>query len=244
MTYNMKIHAHILAYNEEKILPFTLDYYSLICEKIFIYDNMSTDSSDEIYKKYPKVEVIKWDSNNQFRDDLNMKLKSEEYRKRSRGQGVDWVIVCDCDEFIYHPNLLEKLKELKDRKIDIPEIDGRNMFSEEYPIYDGRLLPEIVKTGSEMYLDMCKNIIFNPEKDIDVGVGGHRVFCKDCVRTTERELTLLHYTYLGRKEVREKYINRAKRLSEFNKVNRFGEHYYRLPFKYMDENLKANRIVV
>jgi len=240
----MKIHAHILAYNEEKILPFTLDYYSSICEKIFIYDNMSTDSSDEIYKRYEKVEVIKWDSNNQFRDDLNMKLKTEEYRKRSRGQGVDWVIVCDCDEFIYHPNLLEKLKELKDRKIDIPEIDGRNMFSEEYPIYDGRLLPEIVKTGSEMYLDMCKNIIFNPEKDIDVGVGGHRTFCNDCIRTTNRELKLLHYTYLGRKEVKEKYINRAKRLSQYNKQNRFGEHYYRLPFKYMDENLKANRIVV
>ena len=50
----MRIHAHILAFNEEKILPFTLDYYSLICEKIFIYDNMSTDSSDNIYKKYDK----------------------------------------------------------------------------------------------------------------------------------------------------------------------------------------------
>ena len=60
----MKIHAHILAWNEEKILPFTLDYYSNICNKIFIYDNMSTDGSDDIYKKYPKVELIKWDSNN------------------------------------------------------------------------------------------------------------------------------------------------------------------------------------
>ena len=58
----MKIHAHILSWNEEKILPFTLDYYSNICEKIFIYDNMSTDSSDEIYKKYPKVEAVKWSS--------------------------------------------------------------------------------------------------------------------------------------------------------------------------------------
>lgn len=44
----MIIHAHILAWNEEKILPFTLDYYSSFCEKIFIHDNMSTDSSDDI----------------------------------------------------------------------------------------------------------------------------------------------------------------------------------------------------
>ena len=41
----MKIHSHILAWNEEKILPYTLDYYSTFCEKIFIYDNMS----DEMY---------------------------------------------------------------------------------------------------------------------------------------------------------------------------------------------------
>ena len=62
----MKIHAYIIAYNEEKLLPFTLDYYSTFCEKIFVYDNMSTDSSDNIYKKYPKVTVVKWDSNNEI----------------------------------------------------------------------------------------------------------------------------------------------------------------------------------
>ena len=109
MLFRSKIHAHILAWNEEKILPFTLDHYSQFCEKIFIYDNMSTDSSDEIYKKYLNVEVIKWESGNEFNDFYNAKIKSEEYKKRSRDQGVDWVIVCDCDEFLYHENLLEKL---------------------------------------------------------------------------------------------------------------------------------------
>ena len=47
----MKIHAYIIAYNEEKLLPFTLDSYSIFCEKIFVYDKYSTDSSDKIYKK-------------------------------------------------------------------------------------------------------------------------------------------------------------------------------------------------
>jgi hypothetical protein len=240
----MKIHAHIIAYNEEKILPFTLDYYSLICEKIFIYDNMSTDSSDEIYKRYDKVEVVKWNSNNEI-DEMNyVNIKSNCYKERSRGVGVDWVVVCDTDEFIYHPNLFEVLKSYKENGIDLPLTDGRNMFSEEFPKYDGRLLTEIVKTGSELYMDMCKNIIFNPDKDVSFGIGGHNAFCSNCKQTQTRDLKLLHYTYLGKKEVKEKYINRAKRLSEFNKKNRFGEHYYRLPYSYMDENLKANRIVV
>jgi hypothetical protein len=240
----MKIHGHFLAYNEEKILPFTLDYYSQFCDKVFIWDNMSTDSSDEIYKRYPKVEVIKWESNNEINEMNYVEIKSNCYKTHSRNQNVDWVIVGDIDEFLYHPNLIEKLSQYKKKGIDIPSIDGRNMFSEIFPKYDGRLLTEIVKTGSETYLDMCKNIVFNPDKEVSFGIGGHNSNCSDCVRNQDRELKLLHYTYLGKKEVREKYINRAKRLSSFNKKNRFGEHYYRLPYNYMDENLKANRIVV
>lgn len=240
----MKIHAHILSYNEEKILPFTLDHYSKFCEKIFIWDNMSTDSSDEIYKKYPKVTVIKWDSGNEINEMNYVQIKNNCYREHSRGQGVDWVVVCDMDELIYHPNLIEKLDEYKNQGIDIPLTDGRNMFSETFPIYDGRLLTEIVKTGSELYMDMCKNIIFNPEKDVSFGVGGHNSNCVNCKKNESRELKLLHYTYLGKKEVKEKYIKRAKRLSDYNKKNRFGEHYYKLPYEYMDENLKANRIVI
>ena len=84
----MKIHAYIISYNEEKLLPFTLDYYSTFCEKIFVYDNYSTDSSDEIYKKYDKVEVIKWDSGNEINENNYIKIKSEEYRKYSRNFDV------------------------------------------------------------------------------------------------------------------------------------------------------------
>ena len=38
----MKIHVHILSWNEEKILPFTLDYYSSFCEKIFVQATKTT----------------------------------------------------------------------------------------------------------------------------------------------------------------------------------------------------------
>ena len=169
----MKIHAHILSWNEEKILPFTLDYYSTICEKIFIYDNMSTDSSDEIYKRYPKVEVIKWDSGNEINEINYVNIKSEEYKKRSRGQGVDWVIVCDCDEFIYHENLMDKLQEYKEMGITVPRIDGHDMVSTEFPIYDGEFITTKIKTGSQTYEPMCKNIIFHPDLDIKYGIGGH-----------------------------------------------------------------------
>jgi hypothetical protein len=240
----MKIHAHILSWNEEKILPFTLDYYSNICEKIFIYDNMSTDSSDEIYTKYPKVEVIKWDSGNEIHELNYTKIKSEEYKKRSRGQGVDWVIVCDCDEFLYHKNLMEKLKEYKKDGVDVPLIDGHDMVSEEFPNYDGDLITNKIKNGSQTYEPMCKNIIFNPDLDVQYGIGGHSFQATNVNYSKDRELKLLHYKFLGKDYVKKIYISRAKRLSQFNKQNKFGEHYFNLPFQYMDSMLKENYQVI
>ena len=238
----MKIHAHILAWNEEKILPYTLDYYSEICTKIYVYDNMSTDSSDEIYLRYPKVSVIKWGSDNSFNDAYNKEIKSSMYKKYSRD--ADWVIVCDCDEILYHPNLIEVLKHYKKIGVDIPEIDGRDMVSEIFPDYDGRLITDIVQIGSDTYEPMCKNIVFNPKKDVVFGFGSHSSYCRDCIRSKERDLKLLHYKFLGEEYVRNIYNERLVRLSKFNIENGLGVHYKNPPIEYMRNLLTANKNVV
>ena len=240
----MKIHSHILAWNEEKILPYTLDYYSTFCEKIFIYDNMSDDNSDEIYKRYPKVEVIKWDSNNEINEINYIKLKTESYKERSRNQNVDWVIVCDCDEFLYHPNLIDVLVDYKIKGITVPKVCGHDMVSEIFPEYDGKLLVDKVKVGSERYQPMCKNIIFNPDLDVNYGIGAHSFNCDNAVFSETEDLKLLHYKFLGKDYVKKLYIDRAKRLSSFNKQNKFGEHYFNLPFNYMNEMIKNNFQVI
>lgn len=240
----MKIHSHILAWNEEKILPYTLDYYSTFCEKIFIYDNMSDDNSDEIYKRYPKVEVIKWDSNNEINEINYIKIKTESYKERSRNQNVDWVIVCDCDEFLYHPNLIDLLVDYKNNGITVPKVCGHDMVSEIFPEYDGKLLVDKVKVGSERYQPMCKNIVFNPDLDVNYGIGAHSFNCDNAVFSETEELKLLHYKFLGKDYVKKLYIDRAKRLSSFNKQNKFGEHYFNLPFNYMNEMIKNNFQVI
>jgi hypothetical protein len=235
----MKIQAHILAYNEEKILPFTLDYYSKICEKIFIYDNMSTDSSDEIYNRYDKVTVIKWDSNNQINEFNYVNIKNNGYKK-SREDNVDWVIVCDTDEFLYHPRLLEKLEYYKANGITVPKINGHDMVSETFPTYDGELITTKIKVGSEVYPPFCKNIIFDPKLDVSFGIGGHSFQANNAVFSNSPELKLLHYKFLGKEYVEKIYKSRAERLSEFNKQNKLGEHYLNLPFEYMDKLLSEN----
>ena len=238
----MIIHAHILAYNEEKILPFTLDYYSRICEKIYVYDNMSTDGSDDIYKRYEKVNVIKWDSGNSFNDFYNKEIKTNGYRKYSRD--ADWAIICDCDEILYHPNLINLLKYYKKIGVDIPEIDGRDMVSEEFPTYGNELITDLVQIGSDTYDAMCKNIVINPKKDVFFGFGAHQSFCQDCKRSDDRVLKLLHYKFLGKEYVLDIYKKRLDRLSEFNIENGFGVHYNNPPLDYMDKLLSENRNVI
>jgi hypothetical protein len=240
----MKIHAHILAWNEEMILPFTLDYYSSFCEKIFIHDNMSTDSSDEIYERYEKVTVIKWDSNNQINEMNYINLKNNEYKKHSRNSDVDWVIVCDCDEFIYHENLLGKLQEYQNQGVTVPKVCGHDMVSVDFPNYDGELITNKIKIGSQRYEPMCKNIIFNPNVDVNFGIGAHSFSTPNGVYSDKEELKLLHYKFLGKNYVKKLYVDRAKRLSDFNKQNKFGEHYFNLPFKYMEEMIKNNYNVI
>lgn len=239
----MKIHAHILAYNEEKILPFTLDYYSKFCEKIFVYDNMSTDSSDEIYKKYANVNVIKWNSNDEINELNYIQIKSNGY-KESRKDNVDWVIVCDCDEILYHPRLLNKLEYYKNNGITVPLVNGHDMVSEEFPEYDGGLIVDKIKTGSEVYPPFCKNIVFNPKINVQYGIGGHSFQSDNTINSNSPELKLLHYKFLGKDYVEKIYRARAERLSEFNKQNKFGEHYFNVPYDYMNKLLSENIQVI
>jgi hypothetical protein len=239
----MIIHAHILAFNEEKILPFTLDYYSNICDKIYIYDNMSTDSSDEIYKRYPKVTVIKWNSNNEINELNYLNIKNNGY-KLSREDNADWVIVCDTDEFLYHPRLLEKLEHYKNEGITVPKIDGHDMVSESFPEYDGELITKKIKTGSEVYPPFCKNIVFNPKIDAKFGIGGHSFQSNNTINSSSPELKLLHYKFLGVEYVENIYKSRMERLSEFNKQHKFGEHYLNVPYDYMNKLLSENMQII
>ena len=238
----MIIHAHIIAYNEEKILPFILDYYSKICDKIYIYDNMSTDSSDEIYKKYEKVIVIKCNSDNTFNDLINKEIKSNGYKQYSRE--ADWVIVCDCDEILYHSKLLDKLTYYKENGITVPKVNGHDMVSETFPEYDGGLITTKVKTGSEVYAPFCKNIIFNPKLNVEFGIGGHSFKCDNATFSVSPELKLLHYKFLGVEYVENIYKARMERLSEFNKEHKFGEHYFNVPYDYMEKLLSENIQIV
>lgn len=238
----MKIHAYIIAWNEAKILRYTLDHYSQFCDKITVYDNMSTDESDSIYEEYD-VKVVKWNTPDKKYNDVTLaEMKSNIY-KASRGK-ADWVIVCDCDEYLYHPNLLEKLQEYKDAGITMPKIDGHDMCSETFPEYDGELLTDKVKIGSETYGPMCKNIVFNPTLDITYQPGAHSNQTPNATFSKDAELKLLHYKFLGKEYVLSRYNNLADQLSDFNLKTGLSGHWTRPPMAYIDKMLEEQNHVI
>jgi len=188
----MKIHAYIFTFNEAKLLPFVLDYYSQYCEKITIVDNESWDNTPEVVAKYPKANLVTWSSGGKLDSYMLSMVKGQVY-KNSRGQ-ADWVIVCECDEFLYG---FERLQEFKDAGIKMPNIEGYHMVDRSFPEYDGKLMTEKITWGIREQV-MDKQIIFDPSIDIQYSLGAHNAMSPQAQRdTTKPPLKLLHYKWLG-----------------------------------------------
>lgn len=237
----MKVHAHILVWNEEKILPFILDHYTKFCEKIFIWDNESTDSSREICEKYPSVEVITWSSNNTFNDIIHAQIKSTCYKKYSLD--CDYVIVCDCDELLYDKNILLKLNQCKKDNIDMPNTVYYNMASKKYPIYNSQDITEIYQTGQRYGLG--KNIIFNPKFDMKFGPGAHHCSYQGKTSLSKKHtFKILHYRYMSRDYMLDRHKILSKRLSDINLKYKFGVHYFQDHSNYMQNIIDFDHNVV
>ena len=87
-------------------------------------------------------------------------------------------------------------------------------------------------------------LIFNPKLDVQYGIGGHSFQANNAVYSTSPELKLLHYKMLGIEYVENIYKARAERLSDFNKQNKFGEHYFNVPYDYINKLLTENIQVI
>jgi hypothetical protein len=216
------IHYYSLCWNEEKILPFTLGYYSRFCEKLVIMDNESDDSSPSIIKSYNNTEIRTYHSNSEIRDDIYLEIKNNIW-KESRGK-ADWVIMCDTDEFLYHPNLPEKLDELKQKGVSIVRPYGFDMFSATFPeknIFE-------VKNGIKENRHLRKCIIFNPNliDEINFKAGCHKCKPEGKVKFYKKsDIKLLHYKSLSLEYLLTRYDLMSQRLSNYNIENRLGKHY-------------------
>jgi hypothetical protein len=217
----MKIEAFAICYNEEALLPYYLKHYSEFCDQITIFDNYSTDRSEEICKANPKVRLIKYDTGNQIRDDIYLQIKNNCWKTSD----ADWVIVGDIDELVYHADIIKALKNviLSDATIITPQM--YNMYSEKFPTTEGQIYEEVylgIACGS-------KTNVFRPREitNVNYDPGCHVAHPEgNVVFYHVVGMKTFHMRFLGKQWVIDRNEQSRKRLSEINKQLGWGIHYH------------------
>ncbi len=93
----MKIHGICLVKNEADVLAHSIAEARAWCDRIYIYDNGSTDETWEIAQSLGDERVMPWRSEARpFRDGLRAEVFNE---FRSRARPGDWWCRLDADEF-------------------------------------------------------------------------------------------------------------------------------------------------
>lgn len=240
----MKIHLYTLAWNEERILPHFFRHYTKFCERIVVFDNESTDATPDIIRACPQAEHRVWSSNNQVNDQMYLDIKNTAYHE-SRGT-ADWVIVCDADEFLYHPSLLDKLASYQRWGINLPRVKGFDMLPRTMPL-DTDDLPLVHREGIPDKW-MNKRVIFRPELDIRYNPGAHSIAKPAGARSSLMpSLKLLHYKMLSLPYYMQRHRMLGERLSELNRMNGWGQHYLYAPeqmTKEYEDAAARRRVVV
>jgi hypothetical protein len=224
----MIIHLYSTMRNEEKIIPYFFRHYDKFIDQYYISEDHSTDRTLELLKAHPKVTLqpIGYDGIDEF---IIAKWYSETYKTHSRGI-ADWVICADADEFIYHVDIIERLKNLQVDGVQVVLCAGRQMLADHFPATDGQIYDEI-KEGI-IDSDYSKCILFQPCIDINFSPGRHwngpdsyahrpRI-TPNAVIFDKEDILNLHYACLGIEYLRERHAKNAARQSDDNIKNRFG----------------------
>jgi hypothetical protein len=201
---------------------------------------MSNDNSVKIMNDY-NVNVITFDTDGKFEESVLMSIRNNCWKQSD----ADWVIVCDIDEFIYHPNLIEVLSN-----IDATHIvtEGYEMMSEVLPTTNGQIYDEI-KLGF-FKPDYSKPCLFKPidVKDINFSPGSHTANPIGNIKSTKNSgIKLLHYKYLNRDVLINKYALYAIRQSSEMKANGWGNYQEWTPVilnkQFDDWSIKCKNII-
>jgi hypothetical protein len=216
----MTTHIFLLCYNEEILLPHTIQHYrkNIPDCKITIYDNESTDSSVEIAKKLG-CEIITWTSNNKTNDYKFQEIKNTCWKKVENS----WIIVADMDEWLCVT--ASDLKEEREKGTTILKIRGYNVIgqSQKEKLEDVDL-HNLNQVSRNEYED--KNICFyaNDIKDINFSIGAHHCSPSGNVKFSNTCYIIKHMEYLGLPFIIDKIKKRYERSSEMRKQN-IATHY-------------------
>lgn len=177
-----RIELFTFVYNDEDLLPFFLDHYGSMVDKMTFIDSGSTDATLQLIKDHEVVQTgltwWDWGALHKIRQTI---WKSSKY---------DLVMFPDLDEFFYRKNLRNFLEITS---FDIYQMEGFQMVSKYFPAKGSSIFN--IKKGVPLPLHN-KYMIFNPRlPDLELP-DAHFISCSS-TNISRLEIKLLHYKYLG-----------------------------------------------
>ncbi len=210
------ITIYTIAYNEEVMLPFMIKWYRERFPecKIVVYDNFSTDKTEEIALSND-CQVVKYDSNNQIRDDLYLEIKNNCWKTAE----TDWVLICDVDEFL---DIQES--DLINETSTIITSEGWNMINTQP---NPNLELKDIKWGTRAK-QYDKAYLFNKKfiKEIRYSAGCHSCNPSGKIKYSSNLYKLFHFKAISEDYMIQRHTSFAKRMSEQNIKNDWGVHYF------------------
>lgn len=196
----MKIDIYSVMLNERRILPYWLRHYEQFASRIFVWDGSSIDGTCELLESHPLVTTFNQECKGL--DDIYFTECFMRYKELS--QGVDWCMAVAADEFIFYPNIVDRLAALTANGADKVQLTGYTMYADHFPITERQIYDEI-KFG---YPDIWSNktVLFNPTVEMHWTPGLHRELSVE-LPTRNTGIRLLHYRYLGA----DYYLERTRR---------------------------------
>ena len=206
------IHVYTPCFNEALILPYFLRHYAF-AERIFLFDNASTDATREIAAADPRVTCSHLETGGRFQEQALIDLRNHAWRA-SRGK-ADWVIVCDADEFLYHHDWDALFASLESLGATVVQAVGYDMFAKTFPPDYSRPLTEQVRLGVKS-AGYNKQALFKPDalEEINYGPGSHTARPIGKVQLAQpADLKLLHYRHVGWEYVESRVAQHRNRLA-------------------------------
>lgn len=227
------VHYYAVCWNEEKMLPFMFDYYEDFVDHFTIYDNYSDDRSEEIIRSRKDTNVVKFSMDGKIDDKIYQRIKNNCW-KRSRGK-ADFVIVCDIDEFVYHPDMSSALAALQHGHVSLPLTEGYNMYSTVFPTFGDSIVSQVRLGVKDAAYN--KSLLFDPHRIVEINYlpGAHVAKPVGMVKSSDQALRVLHYKNIDLDYVLHRSHLLAARLSEGNKEEGLGTHYL-----YSDEEIASS----
>ena len=118
-----KIEIHVITYNEQVMLPFTINHYRKMFGDDFrmvVHDNNSTDDT-VMLAKLAGCEVIPFTTEG-MNDTVHRHIKSDAVNNAT----ADWCLVLDCDECCLVN--IQDLVALENKGVNIVQFQGWDIF--------------------------------------------------------------------------------------------------------------------